>query len=209
VIVRLTGTLIEIDEGTIVLERDGLAREVLVPHFAIGELSSLRGREVTLHTLEFLEGNPASGNLVPRIVGFVHPEDRLFFTRFIGVKGIGVRKALKALVEPVRKIAAWIETADAKALAKLPGIGPRAAELVVASLRGKMNDLALPTGSDGRTTAQWSPVQRDALEILVAWGDGRADAERWLERAAQLHPDLDSPGEWVRMAYRVKTGAAG
>lgn len=205
-IVRLTGVLIEVTEESAIIERDGLAREVLVPHFSVGELTASRGREVTLHTVEFYEGNHASGHLVPRLLGFLHREDREFFERFIGVKGIGARKAMKALAEPVRRIASWIESADAKALAKLPGIGSRAAEMIVASLKGKMADLAAGGSPAVGIVTKLSAAQRDALEILVAWGDPRLDAERWLERAAQLHPDVQSPDEWVRVAYRIKTG---
>ena len=209
-IVRLTGTLIEVTEETVVIDRDGVAREVLVPRFAIGELAACRGQEVTLHTMEFYEGNQASGHLVPRILGFLHPEDRMFFARFVNVKGIGPRKALKALIEPVRRIAGWIESSDAAAISRLPGIGKRGAELVVASLKGKMDDLALPTDEGGGAkAAHLSEAQRDALEVLVAFGDPRSDAERWLERAAQLHPDVPSADEWVRAAYRIKTGAEG
>ncbi len=209
-IVRLTGKLIEITEEAVILDRDGVAREVLVPRFAIGELAACRGQEVTLHTIEFYEGNQASGHLVPRILGFLHPEDRSFFTRFVNVKGIGPRKALKALTEPVRRIAGWIESGDAQALSRLPGIGRRGAELVVASLRGKMDDLALPSGEAvGAKSARLSQEQRDALEVLVAWGDPRGEAERWLERAAQLHPDVQTADEWVRAAYKIKTGAEG
>lgn len=209
-IVRLTGSLLDITEDSVVLERDGIAREVLVPHFAIGELSAYRGREVTLHTIEFYEGNHASGQLVPRILGFLHPEDREFFSRFVGVKGIGPRKALKALCEPVRRIATWIEAGETKLLSRLPGIGSRAADLIVASLKGKMEDLALPASADGETAqTQLSQGQRDAREVLIAWGDPRGEVERWLQRAGQLHPDLQSPDEWVRAAYRIKTGVAG
>jgi len=209
-IVRLTGTLVEVTGEAVVVDRNGVAREVLVPQYAVGELAACRGQVVTLHTLEFYEGNHATGSLVPRILGFLHPEDRLFFSRFVAVKGIGPRKALKALSEPVRRIASWIESGDTAALARLSGIGKRAAELIVASLKGKMDDLALPGEATARQEAvQLSQAQRDALEVLVAWGDARADAERWLERAIQLHPDLNSPDEWVRVAYRVKSGVEG
>ncbi|MCO6438385.1 MAG: hypothetical protein J5J06_14935 [Phycisphaerae bacterium] len=210
-IVRVTGTLLEVDEESVVLEHNGIAREVLVPHFAIGELAACRGRQVMLHTLEFIEGNQASGHFIPRLLGFLHVEDRAFFERFLGVKGIGMRKALKALSEPVRRIATWIESGDAKSLARLPGIGPRAAEMIVATLKGKLDDFALPPeATEGVVaSAQLSASQRDALEILIAWGDARGEAERWLHRAVQLHPDLDGADEWVRAAYRVKSGIEG
>ena len=210
-IVRLTGTLIDVNEESVVLDRDGVSREVLVPRHSIGELAACRGRSVTLHTLEYYEGGQATGHMVPRLIGFLHPQDKAFFNRFVSVKGIGTRKALKALAEPSGRIAAWIRDGDGKSLTRLPGIGKRAAELIVAELRGKMDDLAL-AGDGARSAAdlaELSAPQRDALEILVAWGDSRADAQRWIERAAQLHPDLEAADEWVRAAYRVKTGVEG
>ena len=85
-IVRLAGTLTDVFEDSIVLERDGVSREVLVPRFSVAELASYRGRQVTLNTTEFFEGSHTSGHLVPRILGFLHEEDRLFFTRFVAVQ---------------------------------------------------------------------------------------------------------------------------
>lgn len=209
-IVRLTGTLVEVSEDAVVIERDGVAREVLVPQFAVGELAAHRGQQVTLHTVEFYEGNNASGQLTPRILGFLHKEDRGFFSRFLEVKGIGPRKALKALAQPVRQIASWIETGDAKAMARLPGIGARAAEMIVATLKGKVSDLAVgELANANKDVAALSGPQRDALEILVAWGDPRTEAQKWIERAAQIHPQIGSADEWVRVAYRVKSGAEG
>ena len=138
--VRVTGTLAEVQEDSVVLERDGIAWEVLIPRFALGELATYRGREVTLHTIEYLEGGQNGGPLTPRLIGFLHPEDKAFYRRFLAVKGMGPRKSLKAFAEPVARIATWIEEGDAKSLVRLPGIGKRAAELIIAQLRGKMSD---------------------------------------------------------------------
>lgn len=206
-IVRLTGVIVELSDGAVVIERGGIAREVLVPAYTITELAARIGQEIALHTVEFLEGNGTSSMFTPRLLGFTAGDDRTFFTRFIAVKGLGPRKALKALSEPVAKIAHWIETGDAKALAKLPGIGPRAAEMIVATLKGKMEDLALgASASPEPVDATYTEAQRDAVEILVAWGDPRAEAQRWIERAAAKQPNIDAPDDWVRAAYRVKTG---
>ncbi|MFQ5489602.1 MAG: Holliday junction branch migration protein RuvA [Phycisphaerae bacterium] len=205
-LVRITGTVAEVETDAAVLERDGLAREVLIPGYALGELTACRGRRVTLHTLEFLEGNQASGHLTPRLLGFPRAQDREFFRRFVSVKGIGPRKALKALSEPVVRVARWIEQGDRKSLATLPGIGKRAAELIVAELKGKLEAWALG-GAEPAPESNWTEAQHDAIEIMVAWGDNRADAQRWLARAAQTHPDVDSTDEWVRSAYKIKTGS--
>jgi len=208
-IVRYTGVLTDVAEDSVILERDGVAREVLVPAYALIDLAPMRGEEVTLHTMELFEGSQASGNLVPRMLGFVCAEDRAFFSRFVGVKGIGPRKAMKALAMPVRKIATWIETSDAKALAGLPGIGKRAAELMIASLKGKLAAFAIPADGVDVIGQVLSNAQKDALDVLLAWGDTRADAQRFLQRAGELEPGLETPEDWVRVAYRVKTGVVG
>ena len=212
-IVRITGTLIDVRDDAVVVDRDGIGYEVLACGYAIGELRTLQGKEITLHTMQYFEASGAGGNLTPRLVGFLHPEDRAFFTRIITVKGLGVRKAVKALAKPTGVIAAAIESGDAKVLAGLPGIGKRAADQIIAELKGKLQAFALAGApSEGETSVPegaWSAPQRDALEVMVALGERRPEAERWLERARQLHPDVDSAEEWVRLAYRVRSGGEG
>lgn len=207
-IVRLRGKLSEVTEDSAVAEREGIAYEVMVPSYAVGELAAVKGRAVTLHTLQYLEGNAAGGNLTPRIIGFFHPEDRAFFKQFITVKGMGVKKGLRALASPVARIASFIESGDAAAMAQLPGIGRRMAETIVAELKGKVGAHAFVADDVPEATRQeFTDDQRDAIEILVAWGDSRTDAERWIARAGQLHENLNGPDEWVRTAYRIRSGA--
>lgn len=207
---RLTGTLAEVFEEAVLVDRDGVGFEVLVPRYAIRELAAARGRRITLHTLTFVEGNATAGNLIPRLIGFPQPEDRLFFNRFITVKGMGIRKALKALAQPVATVAVAIEQADAKALSRLPGIGARAAEQIIAELRGKLEAFVVGAAiAETTPEPQWTPAQRDALEILATLGERAADARRWLERAAEHHPESAAADEWVKAAYRVKAGAEG
>jgi hypothetical protein len=40
---------------------------------------------------------------------------------------------------------------------------------------------------------------------MVALGERRADAQRWLARTAQLHPGAHPPDEWIHLAYRVRS----
>lgn len=208
-LVRITGQLVELGQDAVVVERDGLAYEVFVPRYAIGELAAQRGQPVILHTLQYVEGNPGGGNLIPRLVGFLHADDRAFFEHFTTVKGVGIRRGLRALVEPVARVARDIESGDAKALARLPGIGPRMAQQMIAELRGKLADFARGASAPAGELAarDLSRAQRDAIELLVAWGDNRADAAAWLQRAGQLHPDLQAVEDWVKAAYRLKVGA--
>jgi len=215
-IARITGILAEVSEDRVLLDRDGVGYEVLVPAYLAVELADKTGQPVTLHTLHYLEGSAASGNLVPRLAGFSSAEEKAAFQQFLSVKGLGVRKALKALAVPMAEMAAAIEAGDVVALAKLPGLGKRSAEQVVATLRGKFAALAAQraqvagAGAAGvpsvAPSGPLSEAQADALQVLVAWGDRKADAEEYLRRAAELWPDLTSPEEWIRAAYRVKAG---
>ena len=101
------------------------------------------GSEVSLHTVEYLEGNAMQGRLIPRLVGFLSPIEREFFDMFCEVDGVGVKKALRAMVRPVQDVATMIEEQDAKGLATLPGIGPATAERIIAKLRRKVPKFAL------------------------------------------------------------------
>ncbi len=208
-IVRIIGQLCDVTEETAVIERDGVAREIMIPGYAVAELGAAKGQGMTLHTMQYLEGSAAGGNMTPRMIGFLHTEDRAFFTRFITVKGLGVKKGLRALAAPVARIASFIESGDTKALCGLPGIGKRMAEQIVAQLRGKVGSHAYADDADVPEAAkhEFTADQRDAIEIIVAWGDGRDDAQRWIARAAQLHADVSGPEQWVKVAYRIKSGS--
>src|ERR1043165_757488 len=83
------------------------------------------------------------GRRLPPLVGFLSAIDREFFDAFCSVDGVGVRKALRAMVRPVRELARLIEEQDLKMLATFPGIGEATAERIVAKLRRKVGKFAL------------------------------------------------------------------
>ena len=134
-ITRITGELLAVNKDVVTLGIDAFHYEVLIPEFARRKLQLRTGETVSLHTIEYLEGNPMQGRLVPRLVGFLNEVEREFFEMFCSVDGVGVKKALRAMVRPVQEVAGAIEEQDAKALAGLPGIGPATAERCIAKLR--------------------------------------------------------------------------
>lgn len=213
-IAKLTGILGEVGEDRVLVEREGLGYEVLVPAYLAVQLADRIGQPVTLYTMNYLEGSANSGNLIPRLAGFGSGAEKNAFQQLLGVKGFGVRKALKALAVPIGQVAAAIEQGDTVSLSRLPGIGKRTAEQIVASLRGKLAAIAfedkilanLNGSAAGRTQAILNPSQRDALQVMIAWGDRHQDAENLLRRAAEVYKDLKSPEEWVRAAYKIKAG---
>ena len=109
---RVSGVLERVEPSGVELLMGHAVHEVLVPELVRRGLQQKLGQTVTLHTLEFLEGNPTRGNMVPRLVGFLTEVEREFFELICEVDGVGVRKALRAIVRPVGEIATAIEEQD-------------------------------------------------------------------------------------------------
>src|SRR5262249_54093554 len=155
---------------------------VLVPEFVRRPLQTKIGQELTLFTSEYLEGNPMQGRVVPRLIGFLAEAEQEFFELFCTVDKVGVRKAIKALMRPVREIADAIQREDAKWLTTLPGIGPATAEQIVATLRRKVTKFALmmPTREGEAAAAPVAAVEanllEDAYQALLSVGHGPQEA---------------------------------
>jgi len=185
-ITKISGTLDRIDHSSnsIELAVGPVVHEVLVTELVRRSLQTKLGQSVTLHTMEFLEGTPGRGNLVPRLVGFLSEVEREFFDLICEVDGVGVRKALRAIIRPVGEIATAIDEQDAKALATLPGIGAATAERMIAKLRRRMPKFALliareAPGEGGMTKAD--DVIGETFEVLRSLGHSDSDARRLVD----------------------------
>ena len=128
-ITKITGTPIAVAADTLTLAVGAFEYEILIPEFARRNLQNQIGREVSLHTVEYLEGNPMQGRLTPRLVGFLNPVEREFFELFCKVDGVGVKKALRAMVRDRITVedAARIIGQAARALASAHAAGRRRA----------------------------------------------------------------------------------
>jgi len=183
---RITGQLVAITESYASIRIGGLDYEVLLPDVVRRQLQSKLNGEVSLRTIEYLEGNPQQGLMVPRIVGFMNDAELEFFELFCSVDGVGVKKALRAMVRPVREIAVSIEEQDAKGLSALPGIGPAMAERIIAKLRRRMTRFALMIASRIPDEAdQKSDMVSEAYEALLSVGHSPQDARERIETVVQ------------------------
>src|SRR6476620_75303 len=139
----LTGQLASVEDATAHLRSGPFVFELLIPAADVEALRSQVGEELTFHTIFYLEGTAGGGNLDPKLIAFLRPEDKAFFDLFTTVKGIGPKTALRAFSAPVGEIAQAIESKDARFLIHLDGIGKRTAELIIAELSGKVKDFAV------------------------------------------------------------------
>ena len=183
-ITRITGKLIALADDSLTLSLGGFEYQVLIPEFTRRQLQAEVNREISLHTIDYLDGNPMQGRMTPRIIGFTTAVEREFFELVCSVDGVGVRKALRAMVRPVREVATAIEEQDAKALSGLPGIGPAMAERIIAKLRRKVPKFALMVARKEAGEAAVRPdVVSETFEVLRTLGHSESDARRLMDAA--------------------------
>jgi Holliday junction DNA helicase RuvA len=180
-ITRISGTIERVEPTAVEIAVGPVVHEVLVTDLVRRSLQQKVGQPVVLHTLEYLEGNPTRGNLVPRLVGFLSEAEREFFELICEVDGVGVRKALRAIIRPVGEIARSIEEQDAKSLSALPGIGAATAERMIAKLRRRMPKFALLVARDAPVEPGAADVLAETFDVLRSLGHTEADARRLVD----------------------------
>ncbi|MBN2457281.1 MAG: hypothetical protein JXB29_12215 [Sedimentisphaerales bacterium] len=205
-IASIKGKLIKLDSDNCMIEVGSIGYEVMLPGYCVSSLSEKIGSEISLCTMEYYEGTPAGGNLIPRLVGFLNSGERDFFVKFISVKGIGIRKALRLLSIPIATVATAIEAGDDKVLMSLEGVGRRMAQQIIAELKGKLKVFAIGAEPAGQAEHIFKPFQTEALEILIAWGEKRAEVIELIELACRRHPQVNSAEQLVPLIYRLKQG---
>jgi Holliday junction DNA helicase RuvA len=184
VITKISGRLLAVSDDELTLEVGAFEHQVFIPEFARRRLQHELGKEISLHTIEYLEGNPMQGRLTPRTIGFLTEPEREFFELFCSVDGVGVKKALRAMIRPVRDVAAAIEEQDTKLLSTLPGIGAATADRIVAKLRRKVPKFALLVMREEPREAEVEhDVVSEAFEVLLSLGHSEKDARRLLDAA--------------------------
>ena len=91
-ITRISGLLVGLNEFCATIRIGGFDYEVLLPDIVRRQLQAKVDTEVSLRTIEYLEGNPAQGRLTPRMIGFMNEAELEFFDQVCSVDGLGVKK---------------------------------------------------------------------------------------------------------------------
>lgn len=199
---RVSGVLERVEPTGVELSMGHAVHEVLVPELVRRGLQAKLGQTVTLHTLEFLEGNPTRGNMVPRLVGFLTEVEREFFELICEVDGVGVRKALRAIVRPVGEIATAIEEQDAAMLSTLPGIGAATAERMIAKLRRRMPKFALLVAREAPDQAGPADVLAETFDVLRSLGHSDTEARRLVDGLREVKKKYKDVQEALEAIYR-------
>ena len=206
-ITKISGKLLTLTDTTCTLLNEPFEYEIFVTDFTRRALQLKLDEVVTLHTIHYIDGNPQKGGrMTPRLVGFDTAIERQFFEVLCSVPGLGVKKALRALVRPVRDIAHSIEQQDIKALTTMPGVGAAMAEKIVAQLRRKMAKFALLAKQDPATQSTGSVehnIADETFQILVSLGHPEAEARRLLEQPLASKKKFKSVEDLLQAVYET------
>ena len=210
-ITRITGVLNRVLDQEVRLQVGALEYQVLVPEFVRRSVQVSIGRELTLYTSHYFDGNPMQGRVVPRLIGFTTEAELDFFDLFCTVDKVGTRKALKAMVRPVKEIADAIQRQDSKWLTTLPGVGAATAEQIIATLRRKVTKYALMTPAaeespDGATPAAATVVDgnvmEDVYQALLSVGHSPQEARNRLDKVLAAGKPFKSVEEVLLEIYK-------
>ena len=201
-ITRIRGELVELTERSALLLVEAITYELFVPAANVPELLSKIGQPIEFYTLHYLEGQSQGSSFLPRLIGFSSERDRAFFELFTTVKGIGNRKALRALVRPFAETATAIANRDAKALTEMPEIGKRSAETIIAELHGKVDMFVGAIASTIEVTMP--PFSEDAILMLVQLGETKRDAKRLVQLAFDTNPEIKTADQLVQTSFQLK-----
>ena len=214
-ITKIHGRLSGMRGDAAIVEVGGIFYEVLLPSGLAERMARRRDLDerpaITLHTLYYIESAGGAGNMRPRLLGFTEEMDRAFFELLTTVGNLGSKTALRALTIPIGEIATAIEEGDAKTLARLPRIGKRMADKIIAELKGKVWKFALmPTGeplaAPTKRKAEEEPFVLEAKEVLLQVGYRASEADAVIAKVLEAKPDVASAEALVQEVFRARGG---
>lgn len=182
---RLTGKVIEEDDGTTVIDVNGVGYELVTPLGTIGRsIADAEGR-VTL----FVHTHVREDQLA--LFGFASEGDRVAFRTLIGVSSVGPKMAIAVLSAlPAHELGQAIARKELGKLTAISGIGKKTAERLLLELKDKLEVLQAAPRSEALSVAP-APSPSSNAELLsralVNMGYRSAEADRAIE---QLGPKL-------------------
>jgi Holliday junction DNA helicase RuvA len=203
---RITGSIVERGDASVLLDVGGLAYEIVLPPCVAEKVPAVLGERVTLevHPTFNLDGN--SGRFT--FFGFTNAVERDFFEALISVASIGPRTAARAFSAPMGRIARAIDTADHAFLVRLPGIGQQKARDIVAKLQGKVARFLLIRDADPRASEPIPDFAAEALSVLLQLEYKRGEAEAMIAETLAAVPRIADAESLLAEIYRQKNRRA-
>lgn len=176
----IRGSLEEVSDGIVVVENNGIGYEINTSMESISKFGEL-GSDVKVYT-----------KLIPRedainLYGFADMEEKRMFELLLTVSGIGPKGALSILSSmTVNDINCAVAEEDAKAFAKVPGVGKKTAERAIVDLKDKVDMVAYIDTKNERAIAKTKDtktieLKTEVIDALVSLGYSSSAAKKAIE----------------------------
>ncbi|WP_226583335.1 Holliday junction branch migration protein RuvA [Halobacillus litoralis] len=195
------GQVTTLDEGSIIIETNGIGYEILCANpFHFQEHIN---NEVKVHTYHYIRED------IQSLYGFKKKEDKQLFAQLLNVSGIGPKGALAILgTVSVPEFVSAIEQEDDKYLTKFPGVGKKTARQMILDLKGKLI-VWLPDEEnentifyqEGLSSKEKRERLDDAIEALKALGYTEKEVKR--VRAELEKTKQGSVDDYVRQGLQM------
>lgn len=190
-IAHIAGAIADIHKGrATIATASGVSYEVMLPPYMDGRLGSV-GREAELFTVHVLESPNQGATFIPRLFGFATAVDREVYEAITQIRGLGHRKALRALASPPTEVAAMIARGDEVGLKRLPEIGAKLAKTLVEELGPTFREKLAIEELEASVKIEPKPANpqaEDATRTLIALGEQPAEAKRKVDAALARSP---------------------
>lgn len=129
-IVQLTGSIIDLQPGVVVLDVGGVGYEMRCSSKTCAALSEKDPAKVSIYTRMCVRETALS------LFGFASRSERALFDRLIGVSGIGPAVALSILSTfTPETFASVVQAQDASRMATVPGVGKKTANRILVEMQ--------------------------------------------------------------------------
>ena len=180
-IAYIKGNLSDVLPDSIVIDVSGIGWQVFVPGQVLDHLPAM-GEPIKIHTWLQVREDAMT------LFGFLTKDDLRIFKLLIGVNGVGPKNALAILsVLTTDDLRFAILGADAKAIAKTPGIGAKTAQRLILELKDKISledafEQKMAHVQEAQQDA--SGVKAEAVMALTALGYSSSEAFKALDGIA-------------------------
>ena len=204
----LNGFIRRLDEtdSRVIIDVGGVGYEVVLPYFVMRSMLDEGKTETDSLELEIYY-HASERQPKPILVGFKKDSERSFFEKLLQVEDIGVNTAARALVFSISTIAKAIEDSDTSQLTRMPGIGKRTADKMVATLKGRVAEWAL-LKDEGYSTIPTNKgntdIHNEVIEVLINLGHKRTDAKEKVEKVLESNEQIKDAQEILREVFRIE-----
>ena len=171
----IKGNLLSGENGTVILENNGIGYEIICSAGVYIKLLENGGGEVYTYTSVKEDGI--------FLYGFSDLKEKNLFLKLISVSGVGPKMGITVLSNmSLAKITAAIAMSDVKTLSSIKGLGKKTAERIIVELREKMNEERIAEElSESPVFAD--SINDDALTALMGLGFTKSESVRVLKEA--------------------------